>query len=129
MLAIAMTELPHVESPNRAPTWVPSALQFAAEVPGALHFVAPGPVEAKLRAIGEDFADLAEDWVLGYRVFRDRFAQAICTTNFAQRIPPIQSGIGGLLLTDSTQLYPSDRTISGMFGQARRVAALIPAVL
>jgi len=70
--------------------------------------------------------DLAEDWVLGHRVFRDGFAQAICTTNFAQRIPPIQSGIRGLLLTDSTQLYPSDRTISGMFGQARQVAALIP---
>jgi len=69
--------------------------------------------------------DLTDDWVLGYRVFRDRFAQAICTTNFAQRIPPVRSRIPGLLLTDSTQLYPSDRTISGMFGQARKVAELI----
>jgi protoporphyrinogen oxidase len=69
--------------------------------------------------------DLTRDWVLGYRVFRDRFAQAICTTNFARRIPPVQSRIPGLLMTDSTQLYPSDRTISGMFGQARRVAELV----
>jgi protoporphyrinogen oxidase len=69
--------------------------------------------------------DLNEDWVLGYRVFRDRFAQAICTTNFARRIPPVRSRIRGLLLTDSTQLYPSDRTISGMFGQARKVAELV----
>src|SRR5262249_12545361 len=69
--------------------------------------------------------DLTADWVLGYRVFRDRFAQAICTTNFAQHIPPIRSRIPGLLLTDSTQLYPSDRTISGMFAQARKVADLI----
>ena len=68
---------------------------------------------------------LTDDWVLGYRVFRDRFAQAICTTNFARRIPPVRSSIRGLLLTDSTQLYPSDRTISGMLGQARKVAALI----
>ncbi len=69
--------------------------------------------------------ELTPDWVLGYRVFRDRFAQAICTTNFARRIPPVRSRIRGLLLTDSTQLYPSDRTISGMFGQARVVAAAI----
>lgn len=69
--------------------------------------------------------ELTPEWVLGYRVFRDRFAQAICTTNFAQRIPPVRSRIRGLLLTDSTQLYPSDRTISGMFGQARVVAAAV----
>lgn len=69
--------------------------------------------------------DLTGDWVLGYRVFRDRYAQAICTTNFARRIPPVRSRIGGLLLTDSTQLYPSDRTISGMVGQARTVAELV----
>jgi hypothetical protein len=30
-----------------------------------------------------------------------------------------------LLITDSTQLYPSDRTISGMSGQARKVADLL----
>jgi len=69
--------------------------------------------------------DVTADWVLGYRVFRDRFAQAICTTNFAQRVPTIQTAIPGLLITDSTQLYPSDRTISGMFGQARKVAELV----
>jgi protoporphyrinogen oxidase len=69
--------------------------------------------------------DLEDDWVLGHRVFRDRYAQAICTTNFAQRIPPVRSAVAGLLMTDSTQLYPSDRTISGMIGQARRVAEIV----
>jgi protoporphyrinogen oxidase len=69
--------------------------------------------------------DLDDDWVLGYRVFRDRYAQAICTTNFAQRVPPIRSAVRGLLMTDSTQLYPSDRTISGMIGQAHRVAEIV----
>lgn len=71
--------------------------------------------------------DFHADWVLGVRVFRDRFAQAICTTNFAKRIPPVRSGVRGLLVTDSTQLYPSDRTISGMFRQARTVAELVEA--
>ena len=69
--------------------------------------------------------DVDPSWVLGYRVFRDRFAQAICTTNFARSLPPVRTAIQGFYLTDSTQLYPSDRTISGMIGQARRVADLI----
>ena len=69
--------------------------------------------------------ELERDWVVGFRVFRDRFAQAICTTNFARRIPPVRTRIRGLLMTDSTQLYPSDRTISGMLGQARKVAELV----
>lgn len=60
--------------------------------------------------------------VLAARVFRDRFAQAICTVNFSGRIPPIRAPLTGLFLTDSTQLYPSDRTISGMIGLAHRVA-------
>jgi len=70
--------------------------------------------------------DLEDNWVLGYRVFRERYAQAICTLNFLRRIPPIRSAVRGLLMTDSTQLYPSDRTISGMLGQARAVAELVP---
>jgi hypothetical protein len=61
-------------------------------------------------------------WILGFRVFRDRYAQAICTTNFASRVPSVRTPIAGLYLTDSTQLYPSDRTISGMFGMAQQVA-------
>ncbi len=65
------------------------------------------------------------DWILGTRVFRDRYAQAICTTHFARRIPSLRSPVGGLYVTDSTQLYPSDRTISGMFGLAQQVAGLV----
>ncbi|HEU4403572.1 MAG TPA: NAD(P)/FAD-dependent oxidoreductase [Candidatus Polarisedimenticolia bacterium] len=95
--------------------------------PGHARFAQPdaelfGDCLAGLRVVRPD---LNQDWVLGYRVFRDRFAQAICTTNFARRVPPVRAGIAGLFLTDSTQLYPSDRTISGMFGQAKKVADLI----
>ncbi len=60
--------------------------------------------------------------VVAASVFRDRFAQAVCTRNFSQKVPPLRAPVRGLFLTDSTQLYPSDRTISGMFGLARRVA-------
>ncbi len=75
-----------------------------------------------LRVVVPEFG---EYWVLGYRVFRDRYAQAVCTVGFGRALPPVASPIPRLYVTDSTQLYPSDRTISGMLGQAKRVAALI----
>lgn len=62
------------------------------------------------------------DWIKDWRVFRDPYAQAICTTNFSRIVPDQRTPIRGLFLVDSTQLYPSDRTISGMVGLAKRLA-------
>ena len=66
-----------------------------------------------------------ESWVLEYRVFRSPYAQAICTTNFSRQVPAQASPIPGLYVSDSTQLYPSDRTISGMIGLGRQAAGAI----
>jgi len=71
------------------------------------------------RCIRPDF-DASQ--VLAASVFRDRFAQAVCTLHFSRKVPALRAPVAGLFLTDSTQLYPSDRTISGMFGLARQVA-------
>jgi len=62
-----------------------------------------------------------EDW----RVFRDPYAQAICPVNFSQQVPEQKTPIDRFYLIDSTQLYPSDRTISGMIGLARKLADTI----
>lgn len=56
------------------------------------------------------------------RVFSDDYAQAICPPGFAQRVPPLAAPLAGLYLLDSTQLYPSDRCLSGMIALARRLA-------
>jgi len=55
-------------------------------------------------------------------VTRDAHAQAFCPPGFRHRIPSMQSPLPGLFLTDSTQLYPADRNISGMIGLARQAA-------
>jgi protoporphyrinogen oxidase len=75
-----------------------------------------------LRLVSAEFspADIHD-----YRVFRDPFAQAVCTTNFSRIIPEQKSPIPGFYLLDSTQLYPSDRTISGMIGLAKRLSESI----
>ena len=66
-------------------------------------------------------------WVKFSAVFRDRFAQPICLTDYRVTTPSVQTPIPNLFLTDSCQLHPHDRTISGSFGlgleAARRALA------
>jgi protoporphyrinogen oxidase len=51
----------------------------------------------------------------------DEYAQAVCPPGFGRRIPPLAGPARGLYLLDSTQLYPSDRCLSGMVGLARQL--------
>jgi protoporphyrinogen oxidase len=55
-------------------------------------------------------------WIRFSAVFRDRFAQPICLTDYRATTPSVQTPIPNLFLTDSCQLHPHDRTISGSFG-------------
>jgi protoporphyrinogen oxidase len=63
-------------------------------------------------------------WVHFSAVFRDRFAQPICLTDYRSTTPAIQTPIPNLFLTDSCQLHPHDRTISGSFELGLKAAAL-----
>ncbi|MEM9557360.1 MAG: NAD(P)/FAD-dependent oxidoreductase [Acidobacteriota bacterium] len=56
---------------------------------------------------------LADDDVLSAAVSRDPFAQVVCPAGFAERVPGHETPFRGLYLVESSQLYPSDRTISG----------------
>jgi protoporphyrinogen oxidase len=65
------------------------------------------------------------DWILHSSVSRDPYAQVICGTGFAAQVPAHRTPIENLYLIESSQLYPSDRTISGTIGLARKAANLI----
>lgn len=68
-------------------------------------------------------------WVIAGEVSRDRHAQVVCTVGFADRVPGHRTPVDGLYLIESSQLYPSDRTISGTIDLASAVARLIdPAI-
>ncbi len=66
-----------------------------------------------------------ESWVKEYHVFRTPHAQPIFTTNFVRLMPGHRTPIRGLYVTDSTQFYPEDRTISQAIRQGRTAAAMI----
>jgi len=71
-------------------------------------------------------------WVKFSAIFRDRFAQPICLTDYRATTPSVQTPVPNLFLTDSCQLHPHDRTISGSFGlglqAARHALAALAAV-
>ena len=63
-----------------------------------------------------------ETWIKEWHVFRTPFAQAVCTTHFLDQMPDHRSPIRGLYVTDSTQFYPEDRTLSAAIQQGRTAA-------
>jgi protoporphyrinogen oxidase len=68
-------------------------------------------------------------WIKYWTVFRDRYAQPICLTDYRETTPGIGTPVPNLFLTDSCQLHPHDRTISGSFSLGRAAARLARASL
>jgi protoporphyrinogen oxidase len=65
-----------------------------------------------------------EGWVRSRFVFRDDYAQPICGVGFASHVPSLTSSVRGLIVTDSSQLHPEDRTVANSIGLGIRAAAL-----
>jgi protoporphyrinogen oxidase len=49
------------------------------------------------------------DWVQESWGFHEPHAQPVVDRGYRERIPPIQTGVPGLLLANTTQVYPEDR--------------------
>ncbi len=63
-------------------------------------------------------------WVKFHAVFRDRFAQPICLTDDRETTPKIATPVRNVFVTDSSQLHPHDRTISGSMSLGTQAARL-----
>ena len=59
-----------------------------------------------LRAVQPDFS---EDWIVARWLHREPAAQPIVTVGYHERIPPLRTGVPGLVLANTTQIYPEDR--------------------
>jgi protoporphyrinogen oxidase len=62
--------------------------------------------EAGLRAVNPAFSP---DWVRHAWRFAEPAAQPIVTVGYADRIPPLRTPAPGLVLANTTQVYPEDR--------------------
>ena len=59
-----------------------------------------------LRRINPGFS---YDWVRNRWLFREPHAQPIVTIGYRDRMPGLDTGIPGLVLANTTQIYPEDR--------------------
>jgi protoporphyrinogen oxidase len=51
----------------------------------------------------------SRDWVKRFWVFSEPAAQPIVTPGYGRRIPPLRTGVPGLVVANTTQIYPEDR--------------------
>jgi len=65
-----------------------------------------GLYEPFLRRVNPSFS---RHWVRDRWLFREPAAQPIVTAGYQRRLPPLQTGARGLVLANTTQVYPEDR--------------------
>ncbi len=66
-------------------------------------------------------------WVRQRWLFREPDAQPIVTPGYRERMPPLQTGVDGLLLANTTQVYPEDRGTNYAVRLGREAAAALTA--
>jgi protoporphyrinogen oxidase len=59
-----------------------------------------------IRAVNEDFS---ASWVCARWLSREPSAQPLATVGYRQTMPPLQTGMPGLVLANTTQIFPEDR--------------------
>ena len=92
------------------PRWSFSEEQLYEEYTAALKLIRP---------------DFDRSWIKNCWVSKDIYAQAICREGFLDIIPNHETPLQGLYMTDSSQYYPEDRTISASVKLGHQVASLV----
>ncbi|MFN0147899.1 MAG: NAD(P)/FAD-dependent oxidoreductase, partial [Dehalococcoidia bacterium] len=64
-------------------------------------------------------------WVREKWLFKDPGGQPVITTNYSQSIPDMRTGVPGLYLANTTQVYPEDRGQNYSLRLGEQVAALM----
>jgi len=75
-----------------------------------------------LRRINPDFDP---SWIERRWIFRERAAQPIVTLGHAAKIPDHRTGLPGLYLANTTQIYPQDRGTNYSVRLGNRIASLV----
>ncbi len=77
-----------------------------------------------LRAVNPAFDP---SWVRARWLFREPAAQPIVDVGYHRRIPPLRTGAPGLVLANTTQIYPEDRGTNYAVRLGEQAAQLVPA--
>jgi protoporphyrinogen oxidase len=75
-----------------------------------------------LKRINPEFS---RSWIEQAWVFRERSAQPIIPLNYGERIPDHRTGLPGLYLANTTQIYPEDRGTNYSVRLGNQIAAIV----
>ena len=75
-----------------------------------------------LRKINPSFS---RDWIEASWVFRERSAQPIIPLHYSERIPEHRTGVPGLYLANTTQIYPEDRGTNYSVRLGNQIAEIV----
>jgi len=75
--------------------------------------------EPGLRRVNPGFS---RAWVHERWLHREPDAQPIVTVGYRERMPPLATGVPGLVLANTTQVYPEDRGTNYAVGLGREAA-------
>jgi protoporphyrinogen oxidase len=75
-----------------------------------------------LRRINPDFEP---SWIEQAWVFRERSAQPIVPLHYSERIPDFRTGLPGLYLANTTQIYPEDRGTNYSVRLGNQIASIV----
>jgi protoporphyrinogen oxidase len=78
--------------------------------------------ESGLRTVNPEFSPA---WIERMWVFQEPAAQPVVTVGYPDRIPPHETGVAGLLLANTTQIYPEDRGTNYSVRLGTRAAKLL----
>lgn len=95
--------------PHAHPRWRDDSQSFIAETLAAMRLIRPDWNPAELRAS---------------TVSRYEYAQTVCQPGFLAALPPMASGLRGLVLADTSHYYPEDRSISESLRLGSQLAGL-----
>jgi len=82
-------------------------------------------LEESLNCLKQVNPEFTSDWVLAKHVSRYEFAQPVCSANFYQQLPPVQTNIAGFMMADTSYYYPEDRGISESIKMGKQLAQLV----
>jgi protoporphyrinogen oxidase len=78
--------------------------------------------EPGLRKVNTSFS---RDWIKRSWRFVEPAAQPVVVTDYPHRMPPYETGVPGLLLANTTQVYPEDRGTNYAVREGEEVAAAL----
>jgi hypothetical protein len=78
--------------------------------------------EPGLRKVNPEFS---REWIKQSWLFREPAGQPVVLPNYPARMPPYETGVPGLILANTTQVYPDDRGTNYAVREAEEVVKVL----